>query len=64
MMMILGGVFYLLFAVIIAFLLKNKRLGFWVMFFLSLIFTPLLMAVMGLIFSGDKAGEETQPGVN
>jgi hypothetical protein len=62
MMMILGGVFYLLFAVIIAFLLKNKRLGFWVMFFLSLIFTPLLMAVMGLIFSGDKAGEETQPG--
>jgi len=60
MMMILAGVLYLLFAVIIALLLKTRRVGFWPMFFLSLVFTPLLVATMGLIFSKDQVKEDTQ----
>jgi len=59
-MMILAGGVYLLFAAIIALLLKTRKVGFWAMFFLSLVFTPLLVATMGLIFSGDQVREDTQ----
>lgn len=60
-MMILGGVLYLFFAAITAILIKNRRVGFWAMFFLSIILTPLLMAIMGLIFSKDQIKENTRP---
>lgn len=53
-MMILAGVLYLFFAAIIAFLLKSGKVGFWAMFFLSIFFTPLLVAIMGLIFTRDQ----------
>ena len=54
MIIVTGGVLYLLFASIIAFLLKSKKVGFWAMFFLSIVLTPLLVAVIGITFSKDQ----------
>ena len=57
-MMVLAWGIYVLFAAIVAFLLKTRKVGFWAMFFLSLIFTPLVVAIMGLIFAKDNHTKE------
>jgi len=57
-MMVLAWGLYVLFAAVIAFLLKTRKVGFWAMFFLSLIFTPLVVAIMGLIFTKDHQTKE------
>lgn len=61
-MIILGGVLYLLFATIVALLLKSRRVGFWGMFLLSLLLTPLFVAILGLIFYNDPYKENTRTG--
>jgi len=42
---------YVLFSFLVAYVLKNKTGGFWLMFGLSLLFTPILVGFLGLIFS-------------
>jgi hypothetical protein len=51
--MVVPGLIYLLFSIVVTLLLKNKKTGFLATFLITLIFTPLLVAVVGLFLSRD-----------
>lgn len=52
---------YLAFSVIIASLLKHRKGGFYLMLLLSLIFTPLVIGFLGIIFQKKDIDPKTKP---
>jgi hypothetical protein len=42
---------YLCFCILTAFALRKKKGGFWLFFFCSIFFTPLVVALLGLLLS-------------
>lgn len=52
-MLIPALILYMIFSTLVALLIKNRRFGFWYMFSLSLLFTPLIVALVSFVFRGD-----------